>query len=162
MLVAVVDRTIYVKPMGYATQENSLGLPEFLKAMGRQGCAHVAFDLSDCRVMDSTFLGVIASAAMSGGQGRGKSVLILNAAPQAKHELQMIGLMPVVVLKKKRVSLPPEVELSEIDFVHMPGDERERLLRIKELHQHLVKLNERNRKSFGSFVQMLEEELRSS
>lgn len=162
ILVAVVDKTIYVKPIGYATQDNSLGLPDFLRAMFRQGCTSVTFDLDECRAMDSTFLGVVASAAMSGPHGRGKSVLIINANAEAKRELKMIGLLPVVALREDKTEPPPDLELSRIDFVHLPNDERERIERIKELHEELIKLNEQNRQNFGNFIEMLDEELKNT
>lgn len=159
ILVAVFGRTIYVKPMGHATQENCLGLPDFIKSMFRQGCTKVTFDLGECNAMDSTFLGVVASAAMSSSSGEDKGVLILNASEDAKHEFEMIGLTSVIAFKEEECEVPSELELSQIDFVHLPNDERERIARIKEMHEQLVELNERNRQNFQSFIDMLESEL---
>ena len=159
ILVAVFEKTIYVKPMGHATQENCLGLPDFIKAMFRQGCTSVTFDLDECEAMDSTFLGVVASAAMSTAHGQGKSVLIVNADEGARHEFGMIGLTPVVAFKDEHCEPPPELELSQIDFVHLPSNERERIKKIKEMHEQLVQLNERNRRNFQGFIDMLETEL---
>ncbi len=159
ILVAVFDKTIYVKPMGHATQENCLGLPDFIKAMFRQGCTNIIFDLGDCNAMDSTFLGVVASAAMSSSRGQGKGVLVVNASEDAKHEFEMIGLTPVIAFKDEPCEMPSELELSQIDFVHLPSDERERLKKIKEMHEQLIELNERNRQNFQSFIDMLESEL---
>jgi hypothetical protein len=157
--VAVIDKTVYVKPFGYATQANSLGLPGFIKSMYRQGCTSVTFDLSDCEAMDSTFLGVVAEAAMTGPQHRGKNVLFLNAGEKAREELDMIGLTSLVAFKE--CEPPDELELSEVDFVHMPDDERARLKEVKRLHERLISLNDRNEANFQSFVEMLGEELRS-
>ncbi|MBS3763772.1 MAG: STAS domain-containing protein [Planctomycetes bacterium] len=157
--VAVLGSTVYIKPLGYATQDNSLGLPGFLQAMSRQGCKQAIFDLADCQAMDSTFLGVIASAAMSCVRGDAKNVLILNANEEARRELQLVGLLPKVALKEEECELPEEIEFSQVDFVHLPNDERERVKRIKELHEELIKLNERNKENFASFVEMLNKEL---
>ena len=76
--VAVLDKNVYIRPIGYATQTISLGVPDFLEAMFRQGCTSVTFDLKACEGMDSTFLGVIAAAAMSRAHGGEKAVVILN------------------------------------------------------------------------------------
>ena len=159
ILVAVIENTVYIKPIGPAVQDNCLGLRDFIRAMTRRGCQRVAFDLDQCTAMDSTFLGVIASAAMSNTHGRSKTVAILNADDEAKHELDMIGLLPVVMCREEEYDIPEEIELSEVDFVHLPQDERERMERTKELHEELIKLNEKNRKQWGAFVEMLEEEL---
>lgn len=160
ILVAVVEKTVYVKPVGFATQRNSLGVPDFLRDMSRQGCVNVAFDLSECVAMDSTFLGVIAAAAMAGGPGSNKAVVILNAKEEAKRELRLIGLMDLVAVREEPCELPADLELAHIDFVHRPKDDLDRIRRIKDLHKRLVRLNERNKETFGSFVDMLEEELR--
>jgi hypothetical protein len=164
ILVAVVDKTIYVKPFGYATQQNALGLPDFISAMFREGCKSVTLDLAECEGMDSTFFGVIAAAAMSPNSGRGehgKGVLIINADAEAREQLGRIGLLPVVSIKEAPCDSPPDLQLSEIDFVHLPKTEEERLRKIKQLHEELVKLNERNRRNFGSFIEMLDKELES-
>ena len=160
ILVAVVDKTIYVKPVGFATQRNSLGVPDFVRDMFQEGCTNVAFDLSECVAMDSTFLGVIAAAGMMGARGGDKAVVVVNANQEARRELRMIGLMAVVALKDVPCELPADLELAHMDFVSSPKDGLDRIRRIKDLHKQLVGLNERNRKTFGSFVEMLEEELR--
>jgi len=159
ILVAVLGKMVYVKPFGCATQKDCLGLPDFLRAMFREGCTSAAFDLAECTGMDSTFLGVIASAAIPGPATSGRTVVVLNCDEAARQELRMIGLLDKVALKEGPCAPPCELELSEVDFVHLPATERERIQRIKELHEQLVKLNERNRKNFGPFVEMLGKEL---
>ena len=160
ILVAVVDTTIYVRPVGAGTMANSLGLPDFLRGMLRQGCTDVVFDFRECRDIDSTFLGVIATVAIPHGQLGRKSVVVLNASDRVLHELRMVGLMKAIVSMKEPVELPEEVELKEVDFVHLPGDERRRVLMIKDLHEELVNLNARNRELYAGFIRMLDEELR--
>jgi len=159
ILVAVLDRTVYVKPVGCATQRNCLGLPDFLKDMFAEGCSSVAFDMSQCSGMDSTFLGVIAAAALSGVPGPPKTVAILNASEQLVRELRMVGLLEVVSLRQEPCTVPDGLELAEVDFVHLPANERQRLERIRDLHQRLVSLNEKNKRNFGPFVEMLNKEL---
>jgi len=156
--VAILDKTIYVRPRGYALQANSLGLPDFLAAMFREGCTSVTFDLKDCSGMDSTFLGVIAGAAMARVRPRGKVVSIINAGERAKRQLAFIGLKSVVALVDK-VSLGPGLRLAQVSSIHWPKTERERVIKIKQLHEHLVNLNAKNKERFGAAVQMLEAEL---
>jgi hypothetical protein len=160
--VLIVNRdakSIYLRPVGYATQENSLGIPDFLEGMFRQGCVRVAIDLSDCLAMDSTFLGVIADAATNLPRHAGKPVLILNAAQRDIKEFRTVGLLQLVKVVEHPVQVPDEVEFMKADFIHFPSSERERIERIKYLHEQLVKLNERNKKVYGSFVSMLQDEL---
>lgn len=157
--VAIVGKTVYLRPIGMALQENCLGIPDFLEAMFRAGCRHVMFDLQQCTCMDSTFLGVVADAATSLPQVPGKTVLVLNASERSVRQLRRIGLLPLLSLHKGAASPPEGLQFRQIDFLHFPKAETERITRIKDLHMKLAELNEKNKKTFGSFIAMLEEEL---
>jgi hypothetical protein len=160
--VAILGKAVYLKPHGYATQRNSLGIPDFLGAMFRAGCQYAIFDLADCRGMDSTFLGVIADAATASARRGGKTVAVLNAGDRARRQLQRVGLMPMLCLREGELELPPGVELRRMDYVPFPKDRQSRLRKVRDLHQQLVRLNEGNRKLFGQFLEMLDQELKQS
>lgn len=86
-------------------------------------------------------------------------MLVLNASEPLARQLRRIGLLPLVCLHEGSVELPAEIELRRIDFLHSPKTEYQKLQKVKELHQHLAQMNERNRMLFGPFIEMLEEEL---
>jgi hypothetical protein len=157
--IAIVGKTVYLRPIGMATQQNSLGIPDFLRAVFRMGCRHVVFDLAQCKGMDSTFLGVVADAATALPQTPGKTVLVLNASERLVSLLRRVGLVPLISLHEGVVTPPDCIQFRQIDFVHFPATDVERLTKIKDLHQKLCQLNEKNRRTFGSFITMLEEEL---
>ena len=157
--LAILGKTVFVHPSGYATQANSLDLPDFIEAMFAQGCSNVTFDLADCAGMDSTFMGVIAGAALHAIRRGGKTVAVINAKERARKELAFIGLTPVVALVLAPVKLPPGIRLSRIGTLQWPSDERQRILKVKKLHENLVRLNEKNRDRFGPVLDMLEHEL---
>jgi hypothetical protein len=119
----------------------------------------VVFDLEDCEGMDSTFLGVVADAATALPHVDGETAVIINADEDRLTQLRRIGLMSLVKVRDEHVPPPEDVKLSSIDFVHFPKTEHERLGKIKELHQELVDLNEKNRRTFGPFIKMLDEEM---
>jgi len=157
--VAVLGKTVYVRPTGYATQAVSLGLPDFLDAMLQEGCTSVTFDLGQCRAMDSTFMGVIAGAAMARPQARGKLVAIVNAGERTLQQLAFIGLLPVVAVVAGAVEMSQGLRLAQVGTLHWPKTERERILKIKRLHQNLLELNDKNEGRFGPILKMLEAEL---
>jgi len=159
--VAVIDKTVYLKPFGCATQRNSLGIPDFLRAMFRAGCIYVAFDLAECKGMDSTFLGVIADAATCNPSRAGKTVVVFNAGDALVQLLRRIGVLPMVSLGSAKVEPPSPIHLRQIDFIHFPKTEYQKLQTVRRLHEQLVQLNEKNRRLFGPFLAMLEEELQS-
>jgi anti-sigma B factor antagonist len=157
--VAVLAKTVYLRPSGFALQSNSLGIPDFLRAMFRAGCNSAVFDLADCAGMDSTFLGVIADAATALPHRRGRTVAVLNAGERATRQLHRVGLLPLVTLRTEPTTLPERIHLREVDFVDVPRTENQRLERVRDLHQQLVDLNSGNRELFGTFVEMLNREL---
>jgi len=159
--VAIIDESVYVKPCGSATQANALGIPDFLKGMFRAGCLFVTFDLLDCQCMDSTFLGVIADAATATPHRQTKSAVIVNASEDQLRQLRRLGLLDLVKVHEEKVERPGGLVLRRIDLVNLPRTERQRLEKIRQLHEQLASLNEKNRLTFGSFLTMLDEELRS-
>ena len=160
--VTVVGKNLYLKPHGYATQDNCLGVPSFLKAMFRRGCVRVAFDLEECDGMDSTFLGVIADAATNLPGQDHNTVVILNADEQNRKELATVGLLSLVEVIEEPIDAPEGFELKDIDFMHFPCTEQERIEEIKRLHSKLCNISEENREKFGSFVSMLDAELKQA
>jgi two-component sensor histidine kinase len=62
-------------------------------------------------------------------------------------------------MHKGKVRKVENIQLCPIDSVHLPRDQRMRLETIKEVHQKLAALNERNTRAFGPFIRMLDEEL---
>ncbi len=158
--VAIVGDNVYLKPFGRASQHNCLGLPDFLDGMFREGCTMAAFDLAECTGMDSSFLGVIAAAATAVPRKIGQTVVILNASESLMEGLQRVGLLQLVKVVKEPVTPPVDVALRPVDLMHLPHTERQRITQIKVLHEHLVKLNEKNKATFGPFLKMLEEELK--
>lgn len=160
--VLIIKKCVYLKPFGYATQDNSLGIPTFLRAMFHCGCVRVAIDLENCRGMDSTFLGVMADAATNLPRHGDASLVILNASDKNKKELATVGLLPLVKIVEKPYHPPAGLDLQTVDFFHLPDSDTERIKEIKRLHEQLVNLNEKNKAQFGSFISMLEEELQET
>ena len=160
--VTIVGKCLYLKPVGFATQDNCLGIPCFLKAMFRQGCTRVAFDLEECKGMDSTFLGIIADAATNLPRHQKTPVVIFNADEQNMKELRTVGLLSLVEVVEKPMEPPSEFEFEDVNFMHFPRTEEERIKEVMRLHETLCELNEHNRQKFGSFISMLETELQQA
>ena len=158
--VAVVPNAVCLRPCGFATQANCLAIPDFLDGMFRSGCLFVIFDLEECKGMDSTFLGVIAKAATALSHRPDKTAIIVNAGPERLRQLQRVGLSSLVEVHGTPCELPEAMEMRRIDLMHFPGDLIERLEKIRDLHEQLVQLNERNRRTFEPFLTMLAQELR--
>src|SRR6185295_8932780 len=64
MLVSVVDRVVCVKIRGRASFTLSVDFKTLVSEMRQRGYGQFIIDLSECLIMDSTFLGVLAGIGM--------------------------------------------------------------------------------------------------
>src|SRR5215470_9306396 len=85
MLVLVGEKFACVKIIGRANFTSSIDFKTLLNELRQKGYNYFVLDLSQCALMDSTFLGVLAGfglkmgPASSGGETRGIELLNPNA-----------------------------------------------------------------------------------
>src|SRR4029079_13027515 len=73
LLVSVTDSTVFVKISGRAVFTSSVQLKNLVHELTSRGYKHFVMDLTDCVVMDSTFLGVLARSGSTLHAGEGSS-----------------------------------------------------------------------------------------
>lgn len=154
--IALCEKMIYVKVTGLASMNNSMSLLELCLALLDSGYTEVVFDLVKCEGMDSTFLGVIAGIATHGPERKGPVVTIVNCNTECMNSLEIVGLTKFVQLKADPIETP-EMEMFRLDEEEIPDVDRVRF--IKEAHEQLVVIDQRNRDLFGPLLRMLSDEL---
>lgn len=152
---ALTRGLLYVRVIGLATLSNAGPVEDLVEQSLKDGCRRVVFDLDPCSGMDSTFLGVIASAALFDERGASPKVTVVNANPANRCLLETIGLTELVEAPRGAVP-PPDVRLDKLASV---TEERDRVRLAVDTHRKLVSLNEANREAFGRFVDTLERQL---
>lgn len=165
--VASWKNSIVIKVEGFATLNNSLFFHDFVDEMLREGFFDFIIDLSSCKGMDSTFMGVLV-----GVLNFKKTMLrepekydffcdpyvtIVNANTYHHKLLDGLGISQVLSIKTTPVKLP-DVEMRTLKEERY--DPQKRMKMIQEAHCHLMKLNAKNEKEFGQFLKLLEEELK--
>ena len=73
-LVDAASDPVVIRIEGRASFQNSASLQQFLSEMRRQGRSRFVMDFQACTSMDSTFLGVLAGAALSCARPRAAEV----------------------------------------------------------------------------------------
>lgn len=154
--IALCEKLIYVKVIGLASMNNSMSLLELSVALLDSGYAEVVFDLRQCEGMDSTFLGVIAGIATHGPDRKGPTVTVVNCGTECMNSLEIVGLTKFVQIKTDPVATP-DVEMFRLDEEEIPDVDRVRF--IKEAHEQLTLIDQRNRDLFGPLLRMLSDEL---
>ena len=114
--VGVRGATVWVKVEGRGSFLNSGNLKEFSREMLDRGYREFVVDLADCAMMDSTFMGTMASVALrlkELGQGHLHVVHCGNRSQQLLSGLGLdqifdIHIMATARLNAKRLNKPPE------------------------------------------------------
>ena len=145
--VASWNENIIVKVMGYATQNNSLFFRDFVENMLKKGYRKFTVDLSSCKGMDSTFMGVLI--------GMVENVQLINTNRYHRSLLDGLGISRLLSIVKEPVSLP---DLKMVTLQETSYDPNRRLKMICDVHQHLAKLNAQNAQMFGEFLRPFDDE----
>jgi len=154
--VALGKRAVYVRVYGLATMNNCLCVRDFIDDMLRSDHHFVIVDLANCTGMDSTFMGVLASAATFDRTQPEPAVAVVNASAALKGLLDSVGISELVFIDEQPFACP------EIDFLRLEdkASEEERLACVRDAHKRLVAVSEENEKVFGPFLTLLETEMR--
>jgi anti-sigma B factor antagonist len=91
ILVGVTGNAVYIKVRGKGSFQNSPALKEFARQMLERGHRNFVFDLGECTVMDSTFMGTLAGMALRLREFGG-TLLVCNVNERNFELLRNLGL----------------------------------------------------------------------
>jgi anti-sigma B factor antagonist len=160
LLVAVKDGAALVKVRGRATFESSADFRSLVYRLRERGCSRYVLDLTDCIIMDSTFLGMLAGFGLklSDGSVGGGSVRLLNPNARIVDLLDNLGVVGLFELEQGVAPLAIEGgEAKEV--VSQAG--REELSRTSlEAHETLMAVNPDNVVKFKDVARFLRDDLK--
>jgi anti-anti-sigma factor len=112
----------------------------------------VFVDLSACRYMDSTFIGLLVS--MDGRlKNRGSRLHIHHPTAECLDAFHRLGLERILDIRDDPVELPPDMK--EIPRPGRPSEEF-----ILKTHEALMETSEEAKQKFGLLKEMLEKKIR--
>lgn len=154
LLVDVGSDPVAVRVEGRASFQNSAGLQDLFKRLVKEGRTRFVVDFSGCTTMDSTFLGVLAGAALQVRRTVPPGSLVLaRVGPRNLELMRNLGLhriltvdaaMGPVTLGSGASALPAE-KLSEIENARL----------VLEAHRNLVTADGANRARFEDVLTFL-------
>ncbi len=104
--VGVNGPAVWVRVAGRGSFLNSGGLKEFGRAMVNKGYREFVFDLQDCEMMDSTFMGTMAGMALrlkELGQGR---LHVIRCGERSHELLSGLGLDQIFDIQANGAAAP--------------------------------------------------------
>ncbi len=147
---------VLVRVDGRATFQNSGCLREFIARMLAQGKPRLVLDFAGCEGVDSTFLGVLAGAAIeirrSAPEG---SLVIVRAGTRNLELMRNLGLHRLLTLD----SAAGVVGMGNFDTALQVRrqSEAESARLVLEAHENLVAADEANRSRFQDVLAILRE-----
>ena len=146
---------VMIRIEGRASFQNSASLRDFMGEMRRQGRLRFVMDFKNCASMDSTFLGVLAGAALDLRKAGADGSLVLCRVGERNLELiKNLGLHRLltidtgeapVELRGGATALAPQAKMNELESAR----------HVLSAHENLVAADESNREKFQDVLSFL-------
>lgn len=157
--VWVSEKDAWIRIGGRASFNNSVDFKTLITSLAQNGCSHFILDLSECLLMDSTFLGVLAGLGIKyphNGDNQ-PAIELLNPNARIADLLENLG----VVHLFRVVHGPSGAQTMRcIEQTSAQGDGTEVTRTCLEAHETLMKLNPNNVPKFKDVTEYLAEDLR--
>jgi anti-anti-sigma regulatory factor len=162
LLVWVGDKNACIKIAGRASFNSSLDFKTLVNGLFQKGFSRFVLDLTDCLLMDSTFLGVLAGLGLKFGAARnGNSepyLELLNANPRILDLLDNLGVCHLFKLVKGPE--PATEKMASVEPTPLNPDRKAISRTCLEAHQTLMEINPANIPKFKEVTQFLAEDLK--
>lgn len=153
-LVDAYSDPVLVRVEGRACFQNSASLRDFLAEMLRQGKRRFVLDFQNCTSMDSTFLGVLAGAALDMRKRQPAGSLVLaRVGPRNLELFRNLGLHRLLTVDAGDFKL--NFDQCNKALTESSRSELESARLVLEAHENLVTAEESNRAKFQDVLAFL-------
>src|SRR5258708_5510286 len=160
--VLVVGKFACIKIAGRATMASSVDFAALLTGLTRQKYTRFVFDLSECTLMDSTFLGLLAGfglkLSLQTPDGVNQPAELLNPNGRVLDVLEGLGVLGLFKTTTGPLAIPEGAEIR----AHSPlSPTREEVTRTcLEAHKTLMDINPDNIPKFKEVAEFLARDLK--
>jgi anti-anti-sigma regulatory factor len=163
MWVLAGEHFACLKISGRANFSSSIDFKTVVQELRQKGCTYFVLDLSECILMDSTFLGVLAglglkTTAGKSGEATG-TIELLNANERIVELLESLGVLHLFKLAQGPLQMPPDVTEAK-PLTSCCPDKQEVTRACLEAHQTLMRLSPENAAKFKEVAAFLAEDLK--
>ncbi len=162
MLVLACKNFACVKIVGRANFTYGPDFKTLLTELVRKGYGHFIIDLSECALMDSTFLGILAGFGLRLNQAAAPDnpgIELLNPNPRLVDLLENLGALHLFKVTTGTLQLPGDVQTRTPDSVNPTRQQITRTC--LEAHQSLMEANPDNVVRFKDVTRFLAEDLKN-
>jgi anti-sigma B factor antagonist len=153
-LVDAYSDPVVVRVEGRASFQNSSCLRDFISEMLARGKTRFVLDFQRCASMDSTFLGVLAGAAIELRKSNSDGSIVVSRVGQRNLELMRnLGLHRLLTIDAGDFSL--SFQKCDTPLEPKKCSEVESARMVLEAHENLVNADEGNRSKFQDVLAFL-------
>lgn len=160
--VCVGDKIVCVKVVGRANFTSSVDFKKLINGLWEKGRRRFVLDLSECPLMDSTFLGVLAGLGLNlshaaNGQ-TGATIELFHSNARIADLLENLGVSHL--FQEVGEGPPPADQLTPVESSPAGLDKKEVSRTCLEAHQTLMAINPDNIAKFKDVAQFLADDLK--
>lgn len=162
MLVLACKNFACVKIVGRANFTYGPDFKTLLSELIRKGYGHFIIDLSECALMDSTFLGILAGFGLKLNQTAtpaNRGIELQNPNSRIVDLLENLGALHLFKVSMGTLQLPGDVQTQTPDSVNPTRQQITRTC--LEAHQSLMDVNPDNVVRFKDVTRFLAEDLKN-
>ena len=160
--VWVGDKIVCIKIAGRASFQSSVDFKTLINTLREQGHKRFVLEVSECQLMDSTFLGVLAGLGLKFSEERNghepASLELLNPSDRIFDLIENLGIEHFFQIHKG--ATPAGGELSPVGKPASAPDRTETTRICLEAHRLLMEINPANVAKFKDVTRFLEEDLK--
>lgn len=155
-LVDAFASPVVIKIDGRASFMNCSCLRDFFAEMIKQGKTKFVVDFRQCASMDSTFLGVLAGAALELRKlDPPGSLVVARVGPRNLELLRNLGLHRLMIVDTGDNALGAENPAGQALVCNAPKSELENARMVLEAHENLVSADAENQNKFQDVLAFL-------
>ena len=158
------ERFVCIKISGRANFTSSIDFKTLVNELLQKGCPYIVLDLSECTLMDSTFLGVLSGFGLKTSTARADrtntTIELLNPNERILELLESLGVLHLFNVAQGALPASPAAEAAAITPACPSKEEVTRAC--LEAHQTLMGLNAQNAAKFKDVAAFLAEDLKKS
>lgn len=158
----VCEQFACIRIIGRANFTSSVDFKTLVTRLCQRGCCRFVLELSECVLMDSTFLGVLAGFGLKLGAGEkdqpGRPIELLNPTARITDLLETLGVLHL--FKVTHGALDTEAPGETLEPTPTEASKAEINRTCLEAHQTLMEINPANAARFKDVAQFLAEGLK--
>lgn len=160
MLVSVGDRCAFVQIAGRANFTSSVDFKTLLDQLLQKGYTSFVLDLTECVLMDSTFLGVLAGFGLKLNSPQSdkidRTIQLFNPNPRISELLENLGVLHLFKVTEGEANAPANAS----DVKNTNANREEVTRTCLEAHKTLMNINPENVSRFKDVTAFLAEDLK--